>query len=161
MSTYITTYTGRKYDYVEPSIDAIDIHDIAHSLSLICRYLGHLPILLSVAEHSVHVSRMVPKKYALAALLHDAHEAYVTDLPSPLKNMPDIKKVFRFYEKQADRLIHEKFGLKKCHDIVKKQDLLIRKYEKQWRRGEKTKFDFGWTSKTAEREFLKRFYELS
>lgn len=96
--TWLQTFGGRVYDYERPDVRAIDIVDIAHALSQQCRFAGHCGMFYSVAEHSVHVLRRVqqlcgeypldtPQLQAIyrTALLHDAHEAYVCDLPAPLK----------------------------------------------------------------------------
>lgn len=78
---WIQTYKGHKFEFDE--LAPIDIEDIAHSLANTCRYNGHCKRFYSVAEHSVLVSQLVTNK--LAGLLHDASEAYVGDLPYPLK----------------------------------------------------------------------------
>lgn len=83
---FITTYTGKKFHYLYPAPKEIDIRDIAHSLSLTCRFNGHCKVFYSVAEHSIRVSQIVPARLKLAALLHDAAEAYITDIPRPIKN---------------------------------------------------------------------------
>lgn len=79
------TYTGRVFWPLDPRGDEVDIRDVAHALSLICRYNGQCRNFYSVAEHSWHVSFLVPPEDALAALMHDATEAYVCDIPRPLK----------------------------------------------------------------------------
>lgn len=81
----IPTVTGRLVDLDHPHADDIDIEDIAHSLSQICRFTGQTRVPYSVAEHSVLVSYKVPQPLALAALLHDAHEAYIGDISRGMK----------------------------------------------------------------------------
>ncbi len=105
---YIHTYTGLHFKAHDPSPDQICIEDIAHALSLTCRFGGHCDKMYSVAHHSVLLSYMVPKTDALAALLHDAAEAYLGDMPKPIKNiLPDYVKL----EKTVSKIILEKFGL--------------------------------------------------
>jgi uncharacterized protein len=79
------TFTGRQFWPLDPRADEVFIVDIAHALAHSCRYGGHCERFYSVAEHSVLCSRVVPPWDALAALLHDAAEAYVVDIPRPLK----------------------------------------------------------------------------
>jgi uncharacterized protein len=81
----IQTYTGKAFWPLDPREDEICIEDIAHSLSLQCRYAGHCNYHYSVAQHSVLVSRALPEKYKLWGLLHDASEAYIIDVPRPIK----------------------------------------------------------------------------
>ena len=82
---WITTFTGKKFHFLDPQPDEIDIIDIAHSLSITCRFGGQCREFYSVAEHSIRVADVVPKEYKLHALLHDASEAYMPDLPRPMK----------------------------------------------------------------------------
>lgn len=82
----IRTYKGHYFDVFNPNPDQIDIEDIAHSLSLLCRFAGHIRSFHSVGEHSIWVSSKVSLKSRLSALLHDASEAYLIDLPGPIKN---------------------------------------------------------------------------
>jgi hypothetical protein len=77
--------SGRIYYPLDPRPEDVFIEDIAHSLSMQCRYGGHSRVFYSVAEHSYHLSFLVPEEHALVALLHDATEAYVSDVPRPLK----------------------------------------------------------------------------
>lgn len=86
---FMQVYSGRQYWPMDPRPDEVHIEDIAHSLSLQCRYAGHCIQFYSVAEHSVHIARWLDKHYgpvtAIHGLLHDATEAYCVDVPRPLK----------------------------------------------------------------------------
>jgi 5'-deoxynucleotidase YfbR-like HD superfamily hydrolase len=93
-----------------PSPDKIDIDDIAHSLAHQCRFLGHTDGFYSVAQHSVLVSELVPKADALWGLLHDAAEAYLGDLPAPIKRTPDMC-VYQAAEERLLAAVAAKFGL--------------------------------------------------
>ena len=84
--TFMQTYTGRRFYPLDPNPSDVCIEDIAHALAMICRFNGHVREFYSVAEHSVHVSRIVPPEYALAGLLHDASEAYIADVSRPVKH---------------------------------------------------------------------------
>jgi len=90
--TKIQTYTGKVIDFENSDPDQIDIEDIAQGLSKVCRFSGQCSEFYSVAQHSVYVSQKV-KTNQLQALLHDATEAYMADLPSPIKRLcPNYKK---------------------------------------------------------------------
>ena len=82
---WMQTHTGVRFYPLDPRVEDINPIDIAHALGMTCRYSGHTRDFYSVAEHCVHVSYHVPDKYALWGLLHDAAEAYLTDMPRPLK----------------------------------------------------------------------------
>jgi len=82
---WMQTYTGVQFWPLDPRAEEIKIIDIAHALSNMCRYAGHCKEFYSVAEHSVLVSYLVPHEDALAGLLHDATEAYLVDVPRPIK----------------------------------------------------------------------------
>ena len=81
----IVTFTGRVVCPMNPDPKSINIKDIAHALANTCRYSGHCSRYYSVAEHCVNVSLVVPEELALAGLLHDSAEAYLTDIPRPIK----------------------------------------------------------------------------
>jgi hypothetical protein len=121
----IQTVGGRKFDFLNPTFD---ISDIAHGLSNICRFTGHTDRFYSVAQHSVLVSYLVPNKHAFAGLLHDAHEAYMGDVSTPLKALlPDYKRL----EHSVERSLHAHFGLPEVnHPSVKRADLVMLATEK-------------------------------
>lgn len=79
------TFSGRQYWPLDPRPEEIFYEDVAHHLSLQCRFGGACREHYSVAEHSVRASYLVDSQHALQALLHDAAEAYVQDVVRPLK----------------------------------------------------------------------------
>lgn len=87
---WLLTFSGKAYWPLDPRAEEVCIDDIAHALAYQCRYGGHVKRFYSVAEHSVLVSQHVPAEYALVGLMHDATEAYVADVPRPLK--PHLKE---------------------------------------------------------------------
>lgn len=106
--TWLLTASGRHFDLVDPQPDMINILDIAQGLANECRYAGQCRWFYSVAQHSVLASQIVPREYALEALLHDASEAYLKDIPRPLKQLlPD----YRAIEERVDAVIRSAFGL--------------------------------------------------
>lgn len=112
--SWIQTYTGQRFWPLDPRPEQVEIRDIAHALSLACRFNGHCLAFYSVAEHSVRVSRVVTERHpaddrlALWGLLHDAAEAYVGDLPRPVKAEAPW---FRETEDRILRVIMESFSL--------------------------------------------------
>jgi uncharacterized protein len=105
---YIVTYTGRKVHLLNPTVDEISIYDIAKALSQICRYTGHTTAFYSVAQHCCYVSQLVPRAERLWGLLHDATEAYLGDVNSPLKSLlPN----YQHLEENMMHVIAHKFGL--------------------------------------------------
>src|SRR5207244_9677156 len=89
--TWIQTYSGRRFDLLEPSEEMIEIIDIAHGLSLEVRFNGATRFPYSVAQHSLLVCQFTGNKCKLYGLLHDAAEAYCKDIPSPLKRWLEIR----------------------------------------------------------------------
>jgi hypothetical protein len=123
----IRTYTGIYMNVFEPTLDMICIEDIAHSLSMQCRFAGHLNYFYSIAQHSIMVARYVSKENKLAALLHDASEAYLLDIPRPIKvRMPEYKAI----EDNLMKKIAEKFDFEYplCLEIKEADDREL-KYE--------------------------------
>lgn len=130
--TWIQTHAGGKLDYADENWTALSIEEIAHSLSNTCRYNGHCNEFYSVAEHSVWVSFLVPNEYLLPALLHDASEAYVGDVPRPLKKF--MGQLFADLEEKAAVAVGKKFDITPdlfhCHE-VKRADNAMLWYETQ------------------------------
>jgi hypothetical protein len=105
---WMQTYTGKQFWPLDPRIDEIDIRDIAHALAYTCRYNGHCNTFYSIAEHSVVMSGFASPENRLAALLHDAAEAYICDVPRPLKKH---LAGYGLIEATLEGLIAEKFDL--------------------------------------------------
>jgi hypothetical protein len=105
---WILTYSGKHVELMTPDPEEIDISDIARGLSRECRFTGQCREFYSVAQHSVLASGLVPQEFALEALLHDAAEAFIKDIPSPLKKLlPEYSRI----EGILERVIRIKFGL--------------------------------------------------
>lgn len=107
MYPWIQTVSGRKFPLLDIDPDAILIDDIAHALSMLCRFNGQCLRFYSVAEHSVHVSIVIAPDLAMVGLMHDAAEAYLGDVPSPLKGQ---LRDFKVIEDRLLRAIGDKFG---------------------------------------------------
>lgn len=103
------TISGLEVNFLQPTEDSIDIEDIAHALSNICRFGGHCFPFYSVAQHSVIVAALAPERLRLAALLHDASEAYLGDVIKPLKTL--IATNYTQYEEQFELVIGNKYGV--------------------------------------------------
>lgn len=130
----IRTFTGQYVNVFDPKPETIVIEDIAHALSQTCRFGGHTYIPYSVAQHSIEVSKLLPEAMQLTGLMHDATEAYMCDLPRPIKrHFPEYKEV----EERLMQVIADKFKLtypfpaelKKADKVMleKEHDLIIRK----------------------------------
>src|ERR1700674_199080 len=94
---YMHTFWHHKFRVGWPLEEDVCIEDIAHSLSLLCRFTGHVKQFYSVGEHSVRVSYLCPPEYQLWGLLHDAGECYAGDVNRPLKYSPGME-AYREYE---------------------------------------------------------------
>ncbi len=118
---FIQTCSGKLLHVRQPKHELIDIDDIATALSRQPRFAGHSLKFLSVAEHCVHVSSKASPENKLTALMHDASEAYLVDVPKPIK--PLLKG---YYDLESDLMgaIADKFGFKwPLPDEVKELDL--------------------------------------
>lgn len=109
---WIQTFSGQMFWPMDPRPEEIFTHDIAHALSLICRYAGHCREFYSVAQHSVIGTHLVPRHLALDFLFHDGSEAYISDLPKPVKvHIPEYQEI----EKTIEKCIGERYNLKYPH----------------------------------------------
>lgn len=168
------TYTGKQYWPIDPRPEDVNIEDIAHALSMLCRFGGHCLKFYSVAEHSVHIARWLYPRHgafvALCGLLHDATEAYVVDVPRPLK--PFLSN-YKEIEHQNWLAIAASFNLpSKLPSCVKEADFRMlsdeasqnmARCDTEW---STTTEPLGielqyWDCEQAELEFLAAFRELS
>lgn len=119
----MSTYSGRKVNLLNPDPDSISIIDIAHHLSLICRYNGACLFHYSVAQHSVLGAEYLESKgYIVAAkkfILHDAHEAYTGDIIRPLKIV--LPECFKVWADMLDETIFKVFGTPDINMPIVKQ----------------------------------------
>lgn len=119
---WIHTFREKQFHFQDPRPDEIDILDIANALSKQCRFAGHTNEFYSVAEHSVYVSYMTAQD-PLQGLLHDASEAYLVDMPSPIKK---AMSQYGAVEETIMQAISKKFGFEwpkseDCEDADKAQ----------------------------------------
>lgn len=128
---WIRTMSGGRFYPFNPRVEDVSIQDIAHALSNQCRFSGHVKEFYSVAQHSVHVADILksedqPIQVQLAGLLHDAGEAYMVDMPTPIKRqMPQFKEV----ETKIQAAIKSAFSLPESKDAIKRADLIMLRTE--------------------------------
>jgi 5'-deoxynucleotidase YfbR-like HD superfamily hydrolase len=147
---WIRTYSGRRFYPLAPRPQDVCIEDIAHALSMLCRYTGHVQRFYSVAEHSAYVCTSMADRLKAAgmsgrpgnsnllrwALLHDAAEAYVGDMTRPLKHQAEMT-LFREVESRVQTAITTHFGL------VGQEPALVREIDKQIIGSEVRQLKFG------------------
>lgn len=171
----IMTYSGRRVDVLALRPSDIDIEDIAHSLSLQCRFGGHCREFISVAQHSVNVSLHCDPEDALWGLLHDAPESFLTDIPKPVKVSVPLKG-YRRLEAILEAQVASRFGLSlPIPKSVKDADCveLLTEWESfkplgglRWN-GTLSNYTprpeilVSWAPAVAKRRFLERFEELT
>lgn len=119
---WIQTFSGKKFYPLDPDPELICIEDIAHALSNECRFGNHSKKFYSVAQHSVQMAANCFKSTVLRkeALLHDASEAYLSDICRPLKYSPPFA-FYREAEERLQRMIYEKWGLHPAPNIAIKE----------------------------------------
>jgi len=178
MTPFIETFTGTKFQPLEPHVGTIYIEDIAHALSQQCRFSGHTRRFYSVAEHSCRVSALLSswgedEDIQLWGLLHDASEAYLVDLPTPLKTHPDIGEGYRRAERTLMRAICERFELPQREPsrvaiadavmLATEVRDLMPNVKAHWEALVVRPDEVGispWLPRVAEEVFLKRFFSL-
>ena len=166
----ITTYSGVHFWPLLPNADDILIEDIAHALSVQCRFGGHTRVFYSVAEHSVRVSQFCRPEDALWGLLHDASEAFLCDVPAPLKSLPAFE-AYRAAEHTLQRIIAVRFGLPAEQPTsvteadqamlrIEMRDLLTAGSTGRSEVEQTLSITKPWSPRIAEARFLSRFHEL-
>lgn len=129
MEPSIMTASGRYFHFEKPEEFDWNIEDIAHGLSNQCRYGGHSRVFFSIAQHSEIASRHAPPGFELEALLHDAHEAFVLDVMTPLKI---LIPQYRAIEDAAELAMRRHYGLpERITPEVKRIDLVMLATEKR------------------------------
>lgn len=154
----IRTFTGKVFDLKLLDPESICIEDIAHALAHTPRFGGHLEKHYSVAQHSVLVAFACSSDNRLAALLHDASEAYIGDMPSPFKKMMPEYKVI---EEKLMSVIAEKFGFQvPLPQEVKRLDREYLNIEWSCLVMKEYKILEYWTAEEAEKEFLNLYNHI-
>lgn len=111
MADYITTHSGVHFFPTNPKMEDFHIEDVAHALPLICRGNGHVKQFYSVGQHCIQCAKEAQARgysgrMVLACLLHDASEAYMSDVPRPFKK---YLKEYAVFEEKLLSLIYEKY----------------------------------------------------
>lgn len=172
---YIATVSGKQFFLLEPRLEDIDIYDIAHALSMQCRWTGHCKFHYSVAQHSYYCSFIGPDSEAFDRLMHDAPEAYIGDLNRPLKHYTEAGIAYRRQEAIIQKAIAERFGYSvieptsvkladNCMLYAEKEQIVGAKFEEaeSWDRYDKS-YAISieeWSPSKAKQMFLTRFEEL-
>lgn len=129
---FVETYSGISFYPLDPRPSEVNLEDIAHSLSNICRFGGHAKFFYSVAQHTINMYKYLLGKgyseyFLKDAMFHDSPEAYMVDIPRPLK------KYLQDYitkENEIQKVIYKKYGLKDhISDVVKEVDNMILSHE--------------------------------
>jgi hypothetical protein len=174
---YLQTVSGRWVNPFDPDPAQLDAGDIARALANQCRFGGHSRVFYSVAQHSVIVSRVVEERggdaeAAFAALMHDASEAYLGDMPHPLKHRSPLGAAFREAEEHLERALRERFRIKPDVPEIKPADRALLASERRafsaetWHWPELEGVEpldielTAWPPDEAARAFAKRYAEL-
>jgi len=178
MDGWIQTASGRAMYPLAPRVQDVCIEDVAHALAMQTRFTGHCRSFYSIAQHSVLVSRVCERKDALWGLLHDASEAYLSDVSRPVKRLPELA-AYRDAEKSLQAVICLRFGLPEAEPpSVKRADTILLgieardlmsplTHQEHWAWALDTigdcpiRIDRTWGPEEAEERFLARFRELT
>ena len=170
---WIATYTGKKFYPFTPRLEDIDIIDIAHHLAGVNRFVGATKSPYSVAQHSYYVS-LFSGQHPLQGLVHDGSEAYMADIPTPLKRH-DFFKGYRDCERTLQNMIYEKFGAHPgpmCGDVEKADHYMCvveglsfmpqveGSYWTEYRDQVTVRVSDVWSAQEAEKMFLERYHFL-
>lgn len=174
---FIETYSGRSFRPLAPAVGDIVIADIAHALSQQCRFSGHTAVPYYVAQHCVLVSELLEKwgerrEVQQWGVMHDASEAYLVDIPAPLKQTRAFA-AYRAAEQQLMEAICERFGMTPFEPaIVRKADAVLLATEardlmpnrrEHWGALKETPMAdriVPWSAQEAESKFLRRFVQV-
>lgn len=152
---YIRTFSGIYINVFDPDPDDIEIEDIAHALANQCRFAGQCKRHYSVATHCMYISTLLPNELKFEGLMHDASEAYLVDMPSPIKaGLPQYKEI----EHNLMTMIAKKFNFSwPVHELVHKADR--RGLEFEWENNviNDNMKNFTMTPKYAKLRFLELF----
>ena len=128
---HMETVSGLDFNYLAPEVN---LEDVAHGLAHECRFGRHTSHFYSVAEHSILVAALVNRKLpelTLPALWHDAHEAYMGDVPTPLKDM--LGAEWKVVAQRIDKAVADYLGLESyvvlSHPVIKWADRTAMLYE--------------------------------
>ena len=174
---YLQTVSGRWVNPFDPDPAQLDAGDIARALANQCRFGGHSRVFYSVAQHSVIVSRVVEERGggaedAFAALMHDATEAYLGDMPHPLKHRSPLGAAFKAAEEGLEQAIRARFAIKAHVPEIKKVDRALLATERRafsaeaWHWPELEGVEpldidlVAWSPDEAADEFARRYAEL-
>ncbi len=174
---YLQTVSGRWVNPFDPDPDQLDAGDIARALANQCRFGGHCRVFYSVAQHSVIVSRLVEERGGdpedvFAALMHDAGEAYLGDMPHPIKHRSALGAAFREAERHLEQAIRERFAIRADVPEIKRADRALLATERRAFSSERWSWPEldgvepldleleAWPPDEAERAFSERFAEL-
>jgi hypothetical protein len=174
---YLQTVSGRWVNPFDPDPEQLDAGDIARALANQCRFGGHCRAFYSVAQHSVIVSMLVEAEGGdvedtFAALMHDASEAYLGDMPHPLKHRSPLGAAFKEAEAHLEAVLHARFGIRADVPAIKRADRALLATERRafssegwaWPELEGVEplaLDLeGWPADVAAEAFLRRYEEL-
>jgi hypothetical protein len=174
---YLQTVSGRRVNPFDPDPAQLDAGDIARALANQCRFGGHSRVFYSVAQHCVIVSRVVEERGGdiedvFAALMHDASEAYLGDMPHPIKHRSALGAAFRDAEAGLEAAIRDRFKIKANVPEVKRVDRALLATERRtfsaetWHWPELDDVEpldlelTAWSPDKAADEFTRRYAEL-